>query len=69
MAEAGPELEVVLEACYGWYLAAYVLADAGPGSTWPVPWATTGGHQRVKNDERDATDLIDLLRMGRLAEA
>jgi transposase len=27
------------------------------------------GNRRVKNDERDATDLIDLLRLGRLAEA
>jgi transposase len=27
------------------------------------------GNRRVKNDERDANDLIDLLRLGRLAEA
>ncbi len=27
------------------------------------------GHRRVKNDERDARDLADLLRLGRLAEA
>ena len=26
-------------------------------------------YRRVKNDERDAADLADLLRMGRLAEA
>ena len=26
-------------------------------------------HQRVKNDRRDATDLAELLRMGRLPEA
>jgi len=41
----------------------------GPTSTWPTPSATTWGHRRVKNDERDATDLVDLLRLGRLAEA
>ena len=27
------------------------------------------GNRRVKNDERDAADLVDLLRLGRLAEA
>jgi transposase len=27
------------------------------------------GRRRVKNDERDANDLVDLLRLGRLAEA
>ncbi len=36
-----------------------MLAEHGPSL----------GNKRVKNDERDATDLIDLLRMGRLAEA
>ena len=33
------------------------------------PLGNNWGHRRVKNDERDATDLVDLLRMGRLAEA
>jgi hypothetical protein len=28
-----------------------------------------GGPRRVKNDERDAIDLIDMLRLGRLPEA
>jgi transposase len=32
------------------------------------PLGNSWGHRRVKNDERDATDLVDLLRMGRLAE-
>ena len=27
------------------------------------------GDRRLKNDERDATDLLDLLRLGRLAES
>ncbi len=26
------------------------------------------GHRRMKNDERDAADLADLLRLGRLSE-
>jgi transposase len=33
------------------------------------PLANNWGNRRVKNDERDATDLADLLRLGRLAEA
>jgi len=32
------------------------------------PLGNNWGNRRVKNDERDATDLVDLLRMGRLAE-
>ena len=32
------------------------------------PLGNNWGHRRVKNDERDATDLVDLLRIGRLAE-
>jgi len=33
------------------------------------PLGNSWGNRRVKNDERDATDLIDMLRLGRLAEA
>ncbi len=33
------------------------------------PLGNNWGNRRVKNDERDANDLVDLLRMGRLAEA
>jgi transposase len=33
------------------------------------PLGNYWGNRRVKNDERDAEDLIDLLRLGRLAEA
>jgi transposase len=33
------------------------------------PHGNDWGHRRVKNDERDARDLADLLRLGRLAEA
>ena len=33
------------------------------------PLGNDWGKRRVKNDERDANDLVDLLRLGRLAEA
>jgi transposase len=33
------------------------------------PSGLNWGQRRVKNDERDATDLIDMLRLGRLPEA
>jgi transposase len=60
---------VVLEATYGWYWAADVLAECGARVHLAHPLGNNWGHRRVKNDERDATDLVDLLRMGRLAEA
>jgi transposase len=46
----------VLEATYGWY--------------WAHPLGVKAfSYRRVKNDQRDAADLADLLRMGRLPEA
>jgi transposase len=69
LAKAGEHPEVILEACYGWYWAADVLAECGANVHLAHPLGNNWGHRRVKNDERDATDLIDLLRMGRLAEA
>jgi transposase len=66
---AGPEPEVVLEATFGWYWAADVLADMGAHVHLAHPLGNNWGNRRVKNDERDATDLVDLLRLGRLAEA
>ncbi len=68
LAKAGPGPEVVLEACYGWYWAADVLEANGAKVHLAHPLGNNWGHRRVKNDERDATDLVDLLRMGRLAE-
>lgn len=66
----GPEPEVVLEATYGWYWAADVLADAGAQVHLAHPLGVKGfAYRRVKNDVRDAGDLADLLRMGRLPEA
>ena len=67
--QAGEHPEVVLEATYGWYWAADVLEECGANVHLAHPLGNNWGHRRVKNDERDATDLVDLLRMGRLAEA
>ena len=69
VARAGEAPEVVLEATYGWYWAAEVLAETGARVHLAHPLGNNWGNRRVKNDERDATDLIDLLRLGRLAEA
>jgi transposase len=69
VAKAGEHPEVVLEATYGWYWAADVLAECGATVHLAHPLGNNWGHRRVKNDERDATDLVDLLRLGRLAEA
>jgi transposase len=69
VAAAGPGVEVVVEATYGWYWAADVLAAAGARVHLAHPLGNNWGHRRVKNDEIDAVDLADLLRLGRLAEA
>jgi transposase len=70
IARAGEAPEVVLEACYGWYWAADALAAAGANVHLAHPLGVAGfANRRVKNDERDAGDLADLLRMGRLPEA
>jgi transposase len=67
---AGLHPKVVLEACYGWYWAADALAAAGAEVHLAHPLGVREfSHRRVKNDELDARDLADLLRMGRLAEA
>ena len=52
-----------------YYWAADVLADLGANVHLAHPLGNNWGNRRVKNDERDAADLVDLLRMGRLAEA
>ncbi|WP_256449442.1 IS110 family transposase [Kutzneria sp. CA-103260] len=70
LGKAGPEPEAVLEATYGWYWAADVLAEAGAHVHLAHPLGIKGfAYRRVKNDVRDAADLADLLRMGRLPEA
>jgi len=68
--KAGPNPEVVLEATYGWYWAVDVLQAAGAHVHLAHPLGVKGfRYRRVKNDVRDAGDLADLLRMGRLPEA
>jgi hypothetical protein len=68
--KAGSAPEVVLEATYGWYWAADVLAEAAARVRLAHPLGVKGfAYRWVKNDVRDASDLADLLRMGRLPEA
>jgi transposase len=68
--QAGSDPEVVLEATYGWYWAVDVLQAAGARVHLAHPLGVKGfRYRRVKNDVRDAADLADLLRMGRLPEA
>jgi transposase len=70
IAKAGDDPEVVLEATYGWYWAADVLTACGATVHLAHPLGVKAfAYRRVKNDVRDATDLADLLRMGRLPEA
>jgi transposase len=61
--------DVILEAAYGWYWAADLLEEMGYRVHLANSHGNDWGHRRVKNDERDARDLADLLRLGRLAEA
>jgi transposase len=69
MTNAGEHPQVVLEATYGWYWAADVLQDVGAQVHLAHPLGVKGfAYRRVKNDVRDAADLADLLRMGRLPE-
>jgi len=70
IARAGVDPEVVLEATYGWYWAVDALQAAGARVHLAHPLGVKAfEYRRVKNDERDAKDLADLLRMGRLPEA
>jgi transposase len=70
LGRSGQSPEVVLEATYGWYWAVDVLQDAGARVHLAHPLGVKGfSYRRVKNDVRDAQDLADLLRMGRLPEA
>jgi transposase len=70
IARAGESPEVVLEATYGWYWAVDVLQAAGADVHLAHPLGVKAfEYRRVKNDVRDASDLADLLRMGRLPEA
>ena len=70
MARAGRSPQVVIEATYGWYWAVDALAAGGAVVHLAHPLGVKAfEYRRVKNDVRDATDLADLLRLGRLPEA
>jgi transposase len=70
IARAGEAPEVVLEATYGWYWAVDALQAAGANVHLAHPLGVKAfEYRRVKNDFRDARDLADLMRMGRLPEA
>jgi len=69
LAKAGPNPEVIIEATYGWYWLVDLCREAGAEVHLAHPLGNNWGHRRVKNDERDAADLVDLLRLGRLAES
>jgi transposase len=60
---------VVIEATYGWYWIVDWLQAQGATVHLANPSGLNWGTRRVKNDERDATDLVDMLRLGRLPEA
>ena len=70
VAAGGRRAEVAMEATWGWYWAADVIAECGARLHLAHPLGIAGyENRRVKNDIRDATLLADLLRMGRLPEA
>jgi transposase len=69
VAEAGPDPEVVIEATHGWYWVVDLLRADGARVHLANPSALNWGQRRVKNDVADATDLADMLRLGRLPEA
>lgn len=70
IAKAGPAPEVALEATYGWYWAADLLAECGARVHLAHPLAIKAfENRRVKNDRLDARLLAELLRMDRLPEA
>ena len=69
LAEAGPEPEVALEATYGWYWAVDLLQASGAKVHLVHPSGLHWAARRVKNDERDATEIAHRLRRNDLPEA
>jgi transposase len=69
VAEAGPDPEVALEACYGWYWAADLLQADGARVHLVHPLGLHWDSRRVKNDVKDATELAHRLRRNDLPEA
>lgn len=66
---AGPNPEVVVEATFGWYWLVDLLQESGCRVHLANPSQLNWGNRRVKNDERDALDLVRKLRLGELPEA
>jgi transposase len=66
---AGPNPEVVVEATYGYYWLVDLLEELGATTHLANPSGLNWGNRRVKNDERDALDLVKKLRLGELPEA
>jgi transposase len=64
-----PNPEVALEATYGWYWAADLLQAEGATVHLVHPLGLHWDSRRVKNDERDATELAKRLLRGDLPEA
>jgi transposase len=69
VAQAGPDPEVVLEACYGWYWAADLLQAEGARVHLVHPLGLHWDTRRVKNDVKDATELANRLRRNDVPEA
>jgi transposase len=69
LAKAGPDPEVALESTYGWYWAADLLEADGAHVHLVHPLGLHWDARRVKNDERDATELANRLRRGDLPES
>jgi len=69
LAKAGPDPEVALESTYGWYWAADLLEADGARVHLVHPLGLHWDARRVKNDERDATELANRLRRGDLPES
>lgn len=69
LAKAGPDPEVALEACYGWYWVADLLEAEGATVHLVHPLGLHWDSRRVKNDVRDATELAHRLRRDDLPEA
>ena len=69
MAEAGEGPEVALEATYGYYWAADLLKENGASVHLVHPLGLHWDNRRVKNDERDATELAKRLWRDDLPEA
>jgi transposase len=69
VAEAGPEPEVAIEACYGWYWAVDALQAAGAKVHLVHPSGMAREERRVKNDYRDCCELLDRMRLNKLPKA